>query len=70
MDTELLKCIAYDNGWEQADPQPDKNYIRFKKGTSIIDVWYTTTARKIVKGRCSYSYNNTRESITKLFETL
>lgn len=70
MDKEYIKCLADDYGYKQADPQPDKYYIRFLRGKNeMLDWWFTTnTVRKIKNGKPSYSRDNTIETMQELFK--
>lgn len=71
MDIEVLKCLMLDYGWELADPQPDKWYLRFKKDNMIFDYWITTgTTRFIKNNKTKYWKNNTFETITECLQNL
>ena len=69
MNTELIKCIAIDNGWEISDRQPDDNFIRFIKKQSIIDIWYSTgTVRYITEEKTYYYRDNTEGDYNSIFK--
>jgi hypothetical protein len=69
IDTELLKCILTDYGWELDEYQPDKYYWRYRKDDDIFDFWFTTgTCRMIKKDITKYYRNKTLEEITEIIK--
>lgn len=69
MDIELIKCFANDNGWELVDPQPDKWYLRFIKGSVIFDLWFTTGTIRIIKdNKPTYFKDNDIKMVEERFK--
>lgn len=69
MDIETIKCLADDNGWQYADPQPDKYYWRFIKKGTIFDIWHTTGTIRIIKNnKAEHFRDNTLEMIEDKFK--
>lgn len=49
MNIESFKCFAIDNGFDLDEVQPDKSYLRFKRGKELLDIWVTTGTIRYIK---------------------
>jgi len=69
MDIDTIKCLADDNGWKYADPQPDNHYLRFVKNGVILDLWNTTGTIRIIKdNKAEHFRDNTPKMIEDKFK--
>jgi hypothetical protein len=52
IDSDQIKCLADDNGWEVTMERPENRLVRVCKGKDkCMDIWYSTGTVGIHKGR-------------------
>lgn len=59
--------LAEAYGWILSEHQPDKNFVRFRKGEKYFDIWHTGTVRYIERpqGKTEYFRDEDPEDLLK-----